>query len=86
MQNMKAIVSPAPTIITRPFAGQKAQIENDFPAIDPYQEFFNYLVAQGTGESEAWDMVWENPRRAAQIGMKLAAYRIEPNMEYALAS
>ncbi|PZP57080.1 MAG: hypothetical protein DI586_01615 [Micavibrio aeruginosavorus] len=68
-----------------PISQMGADDENDFPAIDPYQEFFDYLVAQGTAVSEAWDRVWENPRRSAQIGMKLAAYRIEPGIDYALS-
>ena len=69
------------------FPAVQAPVEQeDFAAIDPYQEYFDYLVDQGTQTGDAWDQVWENPRRSAQIGMKLAAYRIEPGMALTLAS
>ncbi len=71
--------------VFRPFSYSGAK-KKEFAAIDPYQEFFDYLVTQGKATAEAWDMVWENPRRSAQIGMKLAAHRIEPNTGFALAS
>lgn len=47
-------------------------IEEEEEGIDPYQEFFNHLTAQGATATEAWDMIWENPGRANMIGTALA--------------
>ena len=70
-----------------PIAPVRAEpAELDFDGIDPYQEYFDYLVKEGAAPGPAWDMVWDNPARAMQIGWKLAAHRVETAYQYALAS
>jgi len=62
------------------------EIEDDeIDGVDPYQEMFNYLIAKGIQAAEAWDKVWENPSRSAEIGWKLALNRNSLAGDLALA-
>lgn len=70
------IVQPAKNAKTRNQA-PRPRIEEDYEveSIDPFQEYYDYLIAAGTALSDAWDKVWENPGRSFELGSKLAMSR-----------
>lgn len=70
------IIQQIRTTISKAIAPrQPVEEDYDVESIDPFQEYYEYLVAAGTALADAWDKVWENPGYSFEIGSKLAMSR-----------
>jgi hypothetical protein len=45
---------------------------------DPFQRYFDHLIAQGLDTESAWDHVWKDPALSAERGFALIVPQGEP--------